>query len=85
MVEDEITCIRTDDTDTITHGRLKKGNTQPVSIIIHLMHHEGYSFYTLKDGMRKKVYHKSSVDGKAFLTIDPDSSLNDSLKFLPEC
>ncbi len=61
------------------------GNTQPVSIIIHLMHHEGYSFYSLKDGLRKEVYHKSSVDGKAILTIDPYRSLVDSLKFLPEC
>jgi hypothetical protein len=85
MGEDEIICIRTDDGDTITHVGLKKGNTQPISIIVHLMHHEGYSFYTLKDGMRKEVYHKSSVDGKAFLTVDPDSSLIDSLKFLPEC
>ena len=86
MVEDEITCIRTGDSDnTITHVGLKKGNTQPVSIIVHLMHHEGYSFYTLKDGMRKEVYHKSSVDGKAFLTLNSDISLVDSLKFLPEC
>ena len=64
---------------------LRKDSTQPVSIIIHPMHHEGYSFYTLKDGMRKEVYHKSPVDGKSFLTIDPDSSLIDSLKFLPGC
>ncbi len=85
MEEDEITCIRKDDGDTITHVGLRKGSTQLVSIIIHLMHHEGYSFYTLKDGMRKEVYHKSLADGKAFLTIDPDSSLVDSLKFLPEC
>ena len=85
MVEDEITCIKTDNSDTITHGGLKKGSTQPISTIIHLMHHEGYSFYCLKDSMRKEVYHKSSVDGKAFLTIEPDSSVIDSLKFLPEC
>jgi hypothetical protein len=85
MEEDEITRIRTDDRYTITHVGSIKGSTQPISIIIHLMHHEGYSFYTLKDGMRKEVYHKSSVDGKAFLTVDPDSSLVDSLKFLPEC
>jgi hypothetical protein len=75
MEEGEITCIRTDDSDTITYVGLKKGSTQPISIIIHLMHHEGYSFYTLKDGMRKEVYHKSSVDGKAFLTIDPVAHL----------
>ncbi len=31
MVEDEITCIKTDDSDTITHVGLKKGSTQPVS------------------------------------------------------
>ncbi len=85
MEGDEITCIRTDDNSTITHVGLKKGSTQPVSIIIHLMHNEGYSFYTLKDDMQKEVYHKSSMDGKAFLTIDPYSSLIDSLKFLPEC
>ena len=85
MVEDEITCIKTDDSDTITHVGLRKGNTQPVSIIIHLMHHEGHSFYTLNDVRREAFYHKSPVDGKAFLTIDPDSSLIDSLKFLPEC
>ncbi len=81
MEEDEITCIRTDDSDTITHVGLKKGITQPVSIVIHLMHHVGHSFHTLKDGMRKEVYHKSSVDGKASLTIDPDRSLIDSLNF----
>ena len=85
MEEDEITCIRTDDSDTITHAGLTKGNTQSISIIIHQIHYEGYSFYTLKEGMRKEVYHKSSVDGKASLTIDPESSLIDSLKFLPEC
>ena len=85
MEENEITCIRTDDRDTITHVGLKKGSTQPISIIIHLMHHGGYSFYTLRNGMRKEVYHRSSVDGKAFLTIDPYISLIDSLKFLPEC
>ena len=66
MVEDEITCIRTDDSDTITHVGLKKLGTQPTSIIVHLMHHEGYSFHTLKDGIQKEVYHKSSVDGKRF-------------------
>ena len=85
MEEFEITCIETDDNGIITHVGLKKDGTQPVDIIVLLIHHKVYSFHTFKEGMRKEVYYRASTDGKRFLTIDPYGSLNDTLNFLPEC
>lgn len=85
MEEFEINCIETDDNDTITHIGLKKDGIQSVDIIIQLIHHKVYSFYTFRDGMRKEVYYGSSIDGKRYLTIDPHGLLTDTLNFLPEC
>jgi len=86
MEEDEIICIKTDDINGITHVGLKKGGLQSIDVILHLLHGDDYSFHTIKDGIPKEVYHKYSTEGKKpFLTIDPNSSLMDTLNFLPEC
>jgi hypothetical protein len=84
MGDFQITCIRNDDRQVITHVGIN-GRIYSIQQILIAMENRD-TFFTNKNGYRATVYRKQHfLTDVWFLTTEPDKTDINNLDFLPQC
>ena len=83
MDEIEIICIVKDRDGLVSHCGVKGYGVQDILIIEKLIREEACSFFIYDGEKKRNVSARTSIDGKIFLTTDPNGSDMNTLDILP--
>jgi hypothetical protein len=79
--EYEITCVKQDFFENITHVEIN-GRQYRSETVVQWLQDKKYDVYTIKNGQKTYVHAKKSMLYGWFLTTDSQSSLANNLQFL---
>jgi hypothetical protein len=85
MTDLQILCVVQDQQGVIQRVGIGS-NTHPVIDVVNWILNGTYSFYTLKNGYKARVYARQhSATKRWFLTTEPDNTRENNLDFLRKC